>query len=276
MRVLDLDDAVRQGGLVVHELHDWQDHDHGEMLSVSGLVLHHTGSSSTGAEGVVRNGRSDLPGPLAQLTLRRDGSVGIVSAGQAYHAGTGSWPSIGRNNGNARLLGIEAIYNGTDITHEQLAAYPRLCAALQRRYRFPIANIIGHREWAPGRKPDPGRIDLPAMRATVAALVNGAAPGPVGPAPSLPSGSTAPPAQRPVLRDVGRYEPGVAPWTTAYQRWANPRFGYAGLSVDGWYGDECERFTREFQRRCGLSLRECDGIVGPTTWGLADRHGFVR
>jgi peptidoglycan hydrolase-like protein with peptidoglycan-binding domain len=269
----NLADVVRAGGLVVHELSNWQRHHHGEMASVSGIILHHTGSSSTGAEGVVRNGRSDLAGPLAQLTLRRDGSVGIVSAGVSWHAGTGSWPSIGRNNGNARMIGIEAIYNGSDITPAQIEAYPRLAAALARGYGVKVGNIIGHREWAPSRKPDPGKIDLPAFRSKVAGLLGGPAPGPVAPPPSLPAASNPAPSGRPTLRDLGRYDPNVAPWVTAFQRWANPRFSYAGLSVDGWFGRECERFTREFQHRCGIGV---DGVVGPTTWSYADRHGFVK
>lgn len=114
------------------------------------------------------------------MTLERDGAVRVISNGQSWHAGTGTWPSIGTNNGNAYCLGVECVYNGSDITGAQRDAYPRLAAALVRRYGIPVGNVIGHREWATpsGRKVDPGQIDLPGFRRTVQALVNGAAPAP--------------------------------------------------------------------------------------------------
>ena len=179
----DLADAARGSGLPVWEDPGWRRRDHGAMAGVKGIICHHTGSSGSGAWTVVRDGRADLAGPLAQLTLERDGSVRVLSHGQAWHAGTGSWPSIGRNVGNAYCIGIEAVYNGSDITDAQRRAYPQLCAALARRYRIPVGNVIGHREWAPTRKVDPGRIDMPAFRREVAALVGGGTPAPA-PAPS--------------------------------------------------------------------------------------------
>lgn len=180
MFVNDLADAVRAGGLAVVETPGWVGRNHGALSAVNGIVLHHTGSSSANAWTVVRDGRPDLEGPLANMTLERDGTVRIICNGVAWHAGTGTWPSIGTNNGNAYCLGIEAVYNGGDITDAQRRAYPMLAAALVRRYGIPVGNVIGHREWATpaGRKSDPGQIDLPAFRATVAALVSGASPAP--------------------------------------------------------------------------------------------------
>lgn len=184
MLLNDLATACRGSGLTVHESPGWTRRNHGQMTAVKGVICHHTGSSGSGAENVVRDGRTGLAGPLAQLTLRRDGSVGVLANGQAWHAGTGSWPSIGRNNGNAYCIGIEAVYNGSDITAAQRDAYPRLVAALCRHYRVPVGNVIGHREWAPGRKVDPGQIDMAAFRRAVQSLVSGTAPAPVTPAPT--------------------------------------------------------------------------------------------
>lgn len=183
MRVTNLPDVVRGAGLPVIVESGYDTHNHGEMAGIKGVVWHHTGSSSSTAWRVVRDGRSDLPGPLAQMTLERDGTVRVLSSGVCWHAGTGSWPSIGQNNGNAYMLGIECVYNGSDITDAQRRAYPILTAALCRAYDIPVGNVIGHKEWAPGRKPDPGQVDMTDARRAVQALVQGAQPAP-SPAPS--------------------------------------------------------------------------------------------
>lgn len=176
--VNDLAVACRKSGLSVWESPGWVGRNHGQFSTSkpTAIVCHHTGSSGSGAWTVVRDGRSDLAGPLAQLVLERDGSVRVLSNGQAWHAGTGSWPSIGTNNANSRALGIEAVYNGADITAAQRNAYPRLCAALCRHYSIAVGNVIGHREWAPTRKADPGQIDMPAFRRAVQSLVTTPSP----------------------------------------------------------------------------------------------------
>lgn len=179
--VNDLADACRKSGLTVREDSRWRSRNHGPFVTSrpTAIVCHHTGSSGSGAWTVVRDGRAGLAGPLAQLTLERDGSVRVLANGQAWHAGTGSWPSIGRNNANSRAVGIEAVYNGADITDAQRRAYPRLCAALCRHYGIAVGNVIGHKEWAPSRKVDPGKVDMPAFRREVQKLLSGApAPAP--------------------------------------------------------------------------------------------------
>lgn len=257
----DLATAARGSGLTVHEVAGWQSHDHGTMGSLVGVIAHHTGSSGSGAEGVVRNGRSDLAGPLAQLTLRRDGSVGVLSHGECWHAGTGSWPSIGRNVGNDRCIGIECVYNGSDITDAQRDAYPRLVAALCRHYRIPVGNVIGHKEWAPDRKVDPGKIDMPSFRRAVQTLVNGGYPAPV-PAPST-GGSTG----RPTLREGSSGDA-----VKALQLFTNKVFpSYSKLVVDEQFGPATKKVVVEFQKRVGLTA---DGIVGNQTWTKLVQYGF--
>lgn len=189
MKVTNLPDVVRGAGLKVIVESGYDTRNHGELEGLRGLVLHHTGSSGSSAWQVVRDGRPDLEGPLAQMTLERDGTVRVISSGVCWHAGTGTWPSIGTNVGNAYCLGIECVYNGSDITAEQRRVYPILAAALCRAYGIPVGNVIGHREWATpaGRKSDPGQIDLPAFRRTVQALVNGAPPAGGTPAPTTTS-----------------------------------------------------------------------------------------
>jgi len=91
----------------------------------------------------------------SHFLIRRDGTlVQFVScADRAWHAGVSAWN--GRQRCNDFSIGVEL--EGTDenpYTAAQYAVLARLAKALRRRY--PIADIVGHSEVAPGRKTDPG------------------------------------------------------------------------------------------------------------------------
>jgi AmpD protein len=87
--------------------------------------------------------------------IRRDGAlVQFVACGRrAWHAGISSWR--GRAACNDYSVGIEL--EGTDDLPYESAQYlmlARLARALRRRY--PIRDMVGHSDVAPGRKTDPG------------------------------------------------------------------------------------------------------------------------
>jgi hypothetical protein len=176
----DLADAARLSGLPVVEVAGWKTRGHGPITSVRGTVCHWTATADSAVGDypslpVVRDGRSGLPGPLCNLGLGRGGTVYVVAAGLAYHAGEGYWPGIG-SNGNANLLGVEAEDNGDGRwTAAMLDAYPRLNAALTVHYGYPLGLNIGHNEWAPDRKVDirswPG--GMAGFRNQVAAVLAG-------------------------------------------------------------------------------------------------------
>ena len=91
----------------------------------------------------------------SHFLIRRDGAlVQFVScADRAWHAGVSAWN--GRRRCNDFSVGIEL--EGTDenpYTAAQYAVLARLAKALRRRY--PIADVVGHSDIAPGRKTDPG------------------------------------------------------------------------------------------------------------------------
>ncbi|HEX9301021.1 MAG TPA: 1,6-anhydro-N-acetylmuramyl-L-alanine amidase AmpD [Casimicrobiaceae bacterium] len=91
----------------------------------------------------------------AHFLIRRDGALlQFVSCNdRAWHAGESSWR--GRDRCNDFSIGIEL--EGADDVPYAPAQYPmlaRLIKALRRRY--PIADIAGHSDIAPGRKTDPG------------------------------------------------------------------------------------------------------------------------
>jgi AmpD protein len=106
----------------------------------------------------------------AHFVVRRDGElIQFVPCGRrAWHAGESSWK--GRNRCNDFSIGIEL--EGTDQAPFTDAQYGRLAAltgALQARY--PIRDIVGHSDVAPGRKGDPGpRFDWARYRALVGKL----------------------------------------------------------------------------------------------------------
>lgn len=182
----DLDDALRNAGIGLWADPSWRSRGHGPMSGVRGIVIHHTAGGGSNDWKVVRDGRAGLAGPLSQLTFERDGSVRLLAAGQAWHAGTGSHPRIGANNANAWTIGIEGVSRGVgnDWTAAQRREYPRVAAALCRHYGLPADAVIGHKEWT-NRKIDPGDWSMNDFRAEVRRHLGSATP---APAVSKPKG----------------------------------------------------------------------------------------
>ena len=91
----------------------------------------------------------------AHFLIRRDGElIQFVScARRAWHAGESSWK--GRARCNDFSIGVELEGTGaTPFTEAQYARLVEVTRALAARY--PIADIAGHSDIAPGRKSDPG------------------------------------------------------------------------------------------------------------------------
>ena len=74
---------------------------------------------------------------------------------RAYHAGLGKWGSV--TDMNSCSIGIEIDNNGNGpFTDVQISSLLVLLAQLKKNYGIPQANFIGHQDFAPKRKPDPG------------------------------------------------------------------------------------------------------------------------
>lgn len=74
---------------------------------------------------------------------------------RANHAGAGKWGNV--TDMNSCSIGIEIDNNGTDpYTTVQINTLLLLLADLKKAYNIPQANFIGHGDFAPKRKPDPG------------------------------------------------------------------------------------------------------------------------
>lgn len=164
-----LADVLRSAGLTVHEVPGWRARGK-ELRTIHGVVAHHTATSARWNDSAVVDllvkGRPDVPGPLSQLGLRRDGSYDLIAAGRSNHNGYGQW-------GNDSI-GIEA-YNdgiGEPWPAVQIDAYERGVAAILRHLGLSADKVLGHRETDPKRKIDPAGIDMPSFRSRVATLID--------------------------------------------------------------------------------------------------------
>ena len=175
----DLAVAARKSGLKVVAVPGWVTRTRPASTGTfapRGILCHHTGDATDGlgyAVWLARDGRADLPAPLCQLSLGRDGTVYVIAAGRANHAGqakaSGPMPA---GDGNTLYIGIEAQNTGSEgWTDTQRDAYVRLCAALCEHYGWPATHVRGHKETSVTGKWDPGAIDMSTFRNDVAAAM---------------------------------------------------------------------------------------------------------
>lgn len=100
----------------------------------------------------------------AHFFIRRDGElVQFVSTeDRAWHAGASSWCGIERCNDYS--VGVEL--EGCDTQPFEAVQYECLRALIAAiRARYPVEDVVGHSDIAPGRKTDPGPLfDWDALR----------------------------------------------------------------------------------------------------------------
>lgn len=91
----------------------------------------------------------------AHFLIRRNGKIiqHVSCRQRAWHAGVSVWRGISRCNDFS--IGIEV--EGCDDQPFEPIQYIRLARVIRRlQRRYPIEDIVGHADIAPGRKTDPG------------------------------------------------------------------------------------------------------------------------
>lgn len=111
------------------------------------VMLHHT--AGTHSLGVLMKTRW-LPVRGAHFLIDRDGTVHVLSARKAYHAGTGGprW-GVARNAMNAFAWGIEIEDLGLtqSMTDEQIESAALLSGGLLEAMGQGLDHLIQHKEW---------------------------------------------------------------------------------------------------------------------------------
>lgn len=246
---------LRQWGLKVSLHPRWQENKRPYGFYPRAILCHHTASGSSsgnfGSEYTVVNGRPpSLPGPLCQFLLGRNGEVKIISNGYANHAGYGG-PAAGmpENAGNSYSWGIEAENNGLGEpwSREQMNAYYRLCAALMDYSNIKdVSRVIGHKEWAPGRKPDPAGIDMNKFRYNVRKALEAG--------PSVKTVS------------LKKLQPGKRnEHVVLVKRRLKRRGLFEQKKLTNFFGQELRDSYSAWQRHLGYTGKEANGIPGKTS-----------
>jgi hypothetical protein len=242
---------LHRWGLKVVEKDGWRDRGRPYNFYPRAVICHHTASGAQAgnfaSESIVTTGRSDLPGPLCQFLLGRDGTVKIIAAGYANHAGYGGpHAGISANQGNTYAVGIEAENNGVGEpwSKEQLNAYYRLCAALLVWLEKKDVNLVfGHKEWAPGRKIDPAGINMDKFREQVKNAL----------------------AQGPSVKTVrlSRLRPGKRNNDVLLLKKRLDRRGFSTSDdTTNFFGQGLRKDYRHWQRSLGYTGDDADGIPG--------------
>lgn len=113
-------------------------------------LTHHTGSTSSATNPApslrtLIEGRSDLSGPLSQVSTDYNGLTYIIAAGRANHAGTAK-ATMGNpaGDGNAMYLGNEVQTNGTQtMPKAQYDATVLVAAAIADHFGQTSASKVG-------------------------------------------------------------------------------------------------------------------------------------
>jgi len=172
-------DVARSTGETVVEA--WSDHNAGQMGTVVGPMLHHTGSAwsfprlTAPTLKTVREGRSDLQNSLCMYYIDYAGVIYCISEKLSWHAGAGSWSGV--TDGNGHYAGIEAESDGSQWTPATLRSYKKLAAAILRKAGRDISYAPRHAEYAlpKGRKTDFSGYDAKLFIKDVAGLLAGSA-----------------------------------------------------------------------------------------------------
>jgi N-acetylmuramoyl-L-alanine amidase len=209
------------------------------------LMLHYTGTPRT------HDALERLCDPATELSahylVTEDGSVIqlVAEARRAWHAGRGYW--AGERDMNSASIGVEIANPGHDggtppYPSEQIAAVVELCGDICARWNISPCRVLGHSDFAPDRKADPGE-HFPWATLAQAGIGHYVAPCPIEDVgPSYSRGSTG--------IEIESFQSMLA------------IYGY-GLNITGLYGTKTEAIVTAFQRH--FRQARVDGIADLST-----------
>ncbi len=119
------------------------------------VIIHYTAQDSI--QQTLRTFTVKVSQVSAHYVVAKDGKVWhmVNDYLRANQAGVGKWGSV--TDMNSCSIGIEIDNNGSEpYTDGQVKSLIALLGYLKTTYNIPTANFIGHQDWAPKRKPDPG------------------------------------------------------------------------------------------------------------------------
>lgn len=127
---------------------------HNGVITPKYIVMHYDAApNATSAVNWLTDPRSQVS---AHLHISREGVITQMAPFniKCWHAGRSEWKGL--VGLNSYSIGIELQNTGTqEYTEVQINAAIEVCKAIIAQY--PIREIIGHNDIAPGRKPDPGK-----------------------------------------------------------------------------------------------------------------------
>lgn len=264
-----LERAVRNAGVKYKKVSGWASRGHGSMGTIQSIMAHHTAgpaSGNTPSLNVVAYGRPGLSGPLAQIFLARDGTVHLVAAGRAYHAGVVK-SSIYQNS---HSIGIEAEATGVSSwPAEQIEAYAKLCKALCKEFKLSTSRVVGHKEACSpsGRKIDPN-FNMSQFRNKIDGAKGGVSTGGGSTGGSSKKYESAKAKHKVGSRVMGLYDGG----SDVY--WLQRRLYKLGYKItlkrsgafDKLFGPEVVKAVRALQKKAGIKV---DGLAGKDTIAAA-------
>ncbi len=189
----------RKAGLKVVEVSGWENRGRpastGNFNPQGPTTDHHTGSTTSASKTMptlrtLIQGRPDLPGPLSQVGIGYDGTVYVIAAGRANHAG-----KVGKSgvagmpygaDGNALAIGQEVDTNGTQtMPKAQRDALATVNAVNIRHYRRGTSYIHRHKDISGTGKWDLGSRTTLQLRSDAAAEVKRLSTPPPPPPPPV-------------------------------------------------------------------------------------------
>ncbi|WP_407550345.1 peptidoglycan-binding protein [Streptomyces sp. Pv4-95] len=286
--------ALRDEGLVVHEVRNWRTHNRnskGPWGPVNGVMIHHTVTKGTaGSVDLCYDGHPNLPGPLCHGVIDKKGEIHLVGNGRANHAGLGDRDVLRAvineselpndnstdTDGNRHFYGFECINlgDGKDTWPEaQRLAIEKVSAAICRAHDWTERSVIGHKEWQPG-KVDPRGFTMDSMRGRIKKRLAKAAEGTAGPGGegADTGGSPTPPKpQHPPYEPFpgsGFFHAGArsAVITAMGKRLVAEDCGHYKSGPSPEWTEADRKSYAAWQRKLGFSGRDADGVPGRVSW----------